>query len=161
MASLSCPSSWVHSRVSIGKKGYWGPSWHRALCTPQIYSELPGDSEKLSPLPRQQVSGWSGTRLHVWLTLKPVLAAFLLMTAFLCRRLQITVYHQDVASSHVLLNFWASGLSPPKNPGKAPWPPSIPCSAALAQLFVSFLRVADSVQRAWNWISRFPTRRTH
>lgn len=159
MASLSCPSSWVHSRVSVGKKGCWRPSWHWALCTPQIYSELPGDSEKLYPLPRQQVNGWFGTRLHVWLTLKPVLLAFPLMTAFLCRRLQITVYHQDVASSHVLFNFRASGLSPPKNPGKTPWPPSIPCS--LAQLFISFLRVADPVQRAWNWISRFPTRHTH
>ena len=70
----------------------------------------------------------------------------------LCTCLQITVYHQDVASSHVLFNFWAFGSSPTKNPGKA-YSPSIPCSAAPAQLFISSLRVAHPVQRAWNTIS--------
>ena len=44
----------------------------------------------------------------------------------LCTCLQITIYHQDVASSHVLFNFWAFGSSPAKNPGKAHSPPVSP-----------------------------------
>lgn len=44
----------------------------------------------------------------------------------LCTCLQITVYHQDVASSHVLFNFWAFGSSPTKNPGKPISPPVSP-----------------------------------
>ena len=65
--------------------------------------------------------------------------------ACLCTCLQITIYHQDVASSHVLFNFWAFGSSPAKNPGKAHSPPVSPALQP-AQLFLSFLRVAHPVQ---------------
>ena len=53
----------------------------------------------------------------------------------LCTHLQITIYHQDVASSHVLFNFWAFGSSPAKNPGKAHSPPASPAP----QLCLSYL----------------------
>lgn len=77
------------------------------------------------------------------------------MTAFLCRTLQITVDHQDVASSHVLFNFWASGPSPPENPGKGPLAPACPALfpgylALLAQLLLSFLGLAEPMQGTWS-----------
>ena len=79
--------------IRIQQRGKWEESILGAFLasgtghTP-IYSELPGNSEVLGLLPRaRQQVGWSGTRLWVRLTLKPVLLAFPLIIFFLCRTL--------------------------------------------------------------------------